>query len=317
VPGVEAAATSQHSLLGGDWGSDDVRIPASNAPMQTREPARNGVGPGFFATLRIPILRGRAIDEQDVRDARPVCVINAGLARTYFGKTDPLGQTVVRIDSQTASTPFTVVGIAADARYADLWDPDPPTYYIPFTRLGAIRSMMFALRSRSPPAALGEEIRAAVRSLDPNLPVTDFQTQLARDQTSVGSEQLLARLGGCFAFLGLLLAAIGIEGTMAYAVARRTRDIGVQMALGADRAQVLRGVLRETLLIAGAGVAAGLSLALALGPTLASQLYGVTAHDPATLLGAAAVLMAVALGAGWLPARRAASVDPVVALRCE
>lgn len=317
LPAVVSVSASQHALLSGNLGGDEIRLPASSAPTQEHDALRNGLGPDFFTTMRIPMLQGREIDERDVRDARPVCVISQTAARVWFGGRNAIGQQVVRSDSSTASTTFTVIGIAADARYASLTDAIQPAYYIPYTRLSSLHDLTFELRARGAPETVLGAVRQTVRGLDPNLPITELHTQAALDVSTLGSQQLLARLGGFFAVLGLLLAAIGIEGTMAYAVARRTREIGIKMALGASRRGVLGAVLRESLDIAAAGVAVGLGLALALAQFIASQLTGVAPRDPATLAGAGLVLLAVALGAGYWPARRAAQVDPAITLRSE
>jgi len=317
VAGVAAVGVSQHTLLGGDAGGDDFRVPTSADPTKWRSTGRNGVGPGFFETMRIPLLRGRTINEQDVRDAANVAVINQALAREYFGTSDPLGQLILRQDPGNKTTPFTVVGVVGDARYYSLQGKFEPTIYIPYTRLSSLQDLTFAVRAEAPMAAVMPAIRQAVQAVNPGLALEDVQTQATQDFSTLGSERLLAKLGAAFALLGLLLAAIGIEGTMAYAVVRRTRDIGVRMALGADGGQVARTIAREALVIAGYGVVAGAALSLAVGKLIASQLYGVTARDPWTLAGAAALLLMVAALAAWLPARRAAAVDPLKALRCE
>ncbi|HWG38315.1 MAG TPA: ADOP family duplicated permease, partial [Terriglobales bacterium] len=317
LPGVRAVGVSQHTLLGGDAGGDDFRVPASADPTKFRGTGRNGIGPGFFAAMRIPLLRGRDINEQDVRDAANVAVINQALARAYFGAGDPLGQLMLRRDPGNKTTRFTVVGVAGDARYYSLAGKIEPTIYIPYTRLSSLQDVNFAVRADAPLGAVTPEIRQAVRAVNPGLALENIQTQETQDLSTLGSERLLAKLGAAFALLGLLLAAIGIEGTMAYAVVRRTRDIGVRMALGADRGQVAWGIAREALIIAGCGIAVGAAGSLAMGKLIAAQLYGVTARDPWTLGAAAAILLAVAGLAAWLPARRAAAVDPLKALRCD
>ncbi|MGH9394173.1 MAG: ABC transporter permease, partial [Terriglobales bacterium] len=298
LPGVAAVGVSQHTLLGGDSGGDEYRVPASHNPSQWRGTMRNGIGPGFFAALRIPILRGRAIEAGDLRAAATsgmsVGVVNQSLARAYFGSADPIGQLMIRRDLGGQTTPFTVVGIAADARYATLGGDFHPTLYIPYTRLSALQNLPFEVRAAGPADTIMPALRQAVHAMNPGLALEDVETQASQDFSRLGSERLLARLGAAFALLGLLLAAIGIEGTMAYAVARRTRDIGVRMALGADRRQVALAIARETLWVAGAGVALGAGASLALDKLIASQLYGVAPRDPETLMASAAVLLAVA-----------------------
>lgn len=317
IAGVTSVGTSQHTLLGGDAGGDTYRAPTSSNPGAWRDAGRNGIGPGFFTTLGIPVLHGRAVGEGDVRDGSAVADINESMARALFGTKDPLGQLILRRDEGSHATPFTIIGIVGDTRYATLRGNFQPTIYIPYTRLVNLAGLTFELRMVAPPSVVIPEVRRAIQTENPGLALDNVQTQTAQDLTTLGSERLLAKLGSGFALLGLLLAAIGIEGTMAYAVVRRTREIGVRMALGADRRRVAGAIAREALLVAVGGIALGAGLALALGRLIASELYGVVPSDVSTLAGASLVLLLVALGAAWLPARRAAAISPMTALRSE
>ena len=317
MPGVEAVGVAQHTLLGGDIGGIAVRVPASSDPALLRGAKRNNIGPGFFAALRIPLLRGRAIDERDVQNRAAVTVVNEALARKFFGGAEPLGQRIVLPAPGGRSTAFTVVGVVADTRFGALGGGFPATAFFPYTSLGAVHDLTFAVRAGRSPDSIVGQVRQVLSELNPGIVMDRFQTQVEQDFSTLGSQRLLAKLAAAFALLGLLLAAIGMEGTMAYAVVRRTRDIGVRMALGADRGQVARAVAREALVIAGCGAAAGAAASLALGKLIGAQLYGVSVRDPLTLAAAATVLLAVAGLAAWLPARRAAAVDPLKALRCE
>jgi predicted permease len=285
-----------------------------------RAPARtwiNFVGPGFFDVLLIPLVLGRGIGQQDMGSASKVAVINETCARNYFGAGSPLGKRF-----RWSSKPeweVQVVGVVKDAKYHRLRGDFPPTIYVPYTQaqFGWPQAMHFEVRTTADPAAVIAAIRAAVREIDRTLPLTDVITLEGQIEASLAQERLFASLVSLFGAITLVLACVGIYGLVACSVASRTREIGVRMALGADRIAVLRMILGEVGVTTAAGLAVGVPLILALARIIESQLYGVKAHDPVSILAAAAGVTAVALLAAYFPARRAMRIDPMRALRYE
>jgi ABC-type antimicrobial peptide transport system permease subunit len=213
---------------------------------------------------------------------------------------------------------YQIVGVCADTRYGSLREDPPPVFYLDYRQAPEIDwGMTFAVKTRSARAGITPSLRRAVQSVDQNLPLTDVRTQEEQIDELLMNERIFADLSTGFGILALVLACIGIYGLMAYSVSRRTNEIGIRMALGARSEQVLRMVLSEAVWMTAAGLVIGLGGAVALGRLIASQLYGLKAWDPPTLVASAALLILVALGASWVPAHRAASVDPVAALKAE
>ena len=243
-------------------------------------------------------------------------MINQTLARKYFGDTNPIGREVVYVVSSVDRTAVEVVGVAGDAKYTDLRTPVPPTLYLPaLQQLGGEAN--FALRVDGNETAVFNPVRAAVREIDPALPVQNLRTQDQQLDQLHGQELLFARLSGFFGVLALGLACVGLYGLMSYAVLRRTPEIGLRMALGAAPGRVLRMMLRESLAVAGAGVVAGVVAAAALGGLIKSMLFGLSPIDPVTYAGVSVLLIGVALAASGLPALRASRLEPTEALREE
>jgi predicted lysophospholipase L1 biosynthesis ABC-type transport system permease subunit len=242
-------------------------------------------------------------------------VLNRALARLLFPGENPVGKS---IRNGKDRPPLTVVGVAGDVRYNRVRDAAPPTFYLTFReRPTAPDEMMFQVRVAGDPGSAMAAIRGTVAALDPNLPVVDLQTQTDAIDGALSVERVFAILTGAFAALALLLAAIGLYAALAFSVARRTREIGVRMALGATASRIRTTVMRDALAQTLAGIAAGAAGSVAFSRVLRSQLFGLSALDPAVLAAAAAVLLAAGALAAWLPARRAARVDPMTALRSE
>ncbi len=277
----------------------------------------NVVGPEFFETMGIGRLLGRGIEARDTENSARVVVVNETMARQYFGGENPIGRRI-RFTRFGAGKDYEIVGVVRDARYEKLRGDYPPTGYFAYTQDAVpLGRMYFELRAAGDPSALIRAVRSAVQEMEPNLPLFDVKTQSQQIDETLLQERLFARLSSFFGLLAVLLMCTGLHGAVAYALARRTREIGIRMALGAPRRQVLWMMLRESLALVVLGIAAGIPLALLVLRLVGGFLYGLTPCDPLTLAGAALAMLAVATLAGFLPARRAARLDPMLALRYE
>lgn len=308
IPGVLAASFSGEPLVNG--GPSTTNFDPAGEPRGSHEAWMNVVGDGFFGTMRIPLLRGRGFGQQDGAKSQKVAIINERLARLYFPGRDPIGLTF-------NSPPIRIIGIAGNTKFSDLRQTPPPTYYVPESQNGGWNQVTFEVRTAGDPLALAHEATRTVHAFDQELPLSRIRTQEEQIQDSIRDVRLFAMLAMAFGVLALVLACIGIYGLLAYQVAQRTNEIGVRMALGAERRRVLTMVMCNAAWMAIMGIVIGVGVTLELGRLMASLLYEVKFWDPVALAGAALVLMAVALAASWIPARRAAGVDPMQALRHE
>lgn len=274
----------------------------------------NVVEPGFFATVKLPLVRGRDFAPGDTESALPVAIVNEAAARQLWPGQDPIGKQVGVPDTPgTRARTMTIVGVAKDAPLMSLGEVAEPYLTVPLAQNFASRVSLL-VRTTDGRNAI-PEIRQLVRSINPNLPVTEAMSLAEVTAIGLVPQRIAAAVAGSLGIVGLLLAAIGIYGVTSYAVSRRTREIGIRIALGADAGQVRRLVLRQGLVLAAAGVAIGIVLAGIGTRVLESLLFGVSGLDPATFAGACALFAAVALVATYIPARRATLVDPMVALR--
>ena len=241
-------------------------------------------------------------------------MINEAAAKKYFPNENPIGRKFG--SSVEKSGELEIVGVLRDAKYDSVREPAPPTMYVPYTqtRLGG---SVFEVRTAGVPASVTSGVREAVRQIDPNLPVTDVSTQLEQVEQRFQQEKLFAQAYALFGALALIVASVGLFGLMSYSVARRTNEIGIRMALGAESRDVLHLVMRESMLLVAIGVVAGVAIALASGRLVATLLYGLPPTDPMSIALAAGVMIFVSAVAGYLPARRASRVDPMVALHYE
>ena len=316
IPGVRSATFSRMPLLtGGAWNTR-VAVPGHPPPRGKTDTAMlNAVDGDFFTTFGIPVILGRTFTRRDDAQATKVVVINETMAHQFFGDENPVGRRFERIFGPN-KTDLEIVGVVGDARYASVKGKIPATAYLPFSQEPEGWAN-YAVRTNGDPEAMVASIRAAVREIDPNLPLANVRTQEAQIEKLFARERLFARFSSFFGVLALALVCVGLYGLMSYAVTCRTGEIGIRIALGALPRRVLGMILRESLTLVMAGAAIGLAAASLLTSTVEKMLFGVVRFDPATY-GAMTLLLAVAaLLAAWLPARRAAKVDPMVALRCE
>lgn len=318
VPGVQSATVTLFPFIGGGaWNTLVVPEGQHYKPDEWHTALVNGVGQDFFSTFHIGILEGRAFTAGDTASAPKVAVVNESFVKKYFPNVNPIGRTIDAGGGKRAST-LRIVGVCNDARYYDLREAPQATFYRPYEQIDGMTAMTdptFAIATRVQGAKLLPSLRDAVQSVDRNLPLLDVRTQDEQIAESIQQPRIFADLSSTFGVLALVLACIGIYGIVAYSVSQRTNEIGIRMALGAQPGRMLRMVLREASWLSITGVIAGLAGALALGRMVGSLLYGLKAWDPMTLAGSAFLLLAVTLAAAWIPALRAARVNPVDALR--
>jgi predicted permease len=318
LPGVRSVSASEIELLAN---SDSyANITPEGFPMTedtNTDVQQNWVGPNFFSTLGIPLLAGREFDDRDVSGAPKVAIVSEKTAQMYFHGQNPIGRHFAFGSGNDVHPDIEIVGLVKDSKDTDLRQEIRPLVYIPYAQDTHQGDATFYVRTNVEPTAMAATLRKTIQSADPNLPVFDLKTLDQELDEIAFSERLLTFFSLCLGLLAALLAAIGLYGVMAYMVSRRTREIGIRMALGASQQNVAWLVLRENVRISAAGLGIGLVAAFALGKLIESQLFGVKASNPLVFLAAAVMLSTVAFLAGWLPARRAAAVDPMVALRYE
>ncbi len=327
IPGVRSASMSSSRLFTGSSSTSNISLPGYvPRTSENMDVQHNSVTPQYFATVGLALVAGRPLALTDRVGGPLVAVVNQAMVRRFLPPGSPIGRRFGFGGAKRARD-IEIVGVVKDAKYHRLDEKAVPLVYLPVAQLPDSMHDAHLLRDielRVDPAAgdaavawVAAQLRRAVAEAAPGLPVLNITTMSEQLTRSLARERAVARLTGFFGLLALLLAAIGLYGVMSYSVARRTGEIGLRMALGAPRAEVLGLVIRETLVLVAIGVATGLVATWALARLATSQLFGITAHDPATLVGATAALILVALLAGFLPARRAAGVEPMEALRYE
>ncbi|MGH9937717.1 MAG: ABC transporter permease, partial [Blastocatellia bacterium] len=321
LPGARAASLSSIGLLSGNRARSKVIAPGVVAQSGDDALCNTlSVGPNYFAAMGMPLLAGRDFGAQD-EQAPLVAVINQAMARHFFGAENPIGKHFsIEAHSQQGpqqGPPIEVVGVVKDAKYRSMREDAPRTFYLAWFQQPGNSDQTFQLRTVGAAENMAAAIRRAARELDPKLQIAELRTMNERVDESLAQERLIAQLAGFFSLFALLLACLGLYGIMSQAVLRRTREIGVRMALGARRGDVVRMVLRESMSLVVIGALIGLGAAVMTTRFVSSLLYGLAPTDPLTISLAVLVMIGVAALAGYLPARKASQVDPLVALRCE
>ncbi|HEU4835422.1 MAG TPA: ABC transporter permease [Pyrinomonadaceae bacterium] len=315
IPGVQAASFAYFTFHQGSWTSPAYTRERPDHPEDRDSLRNNIVGPDFFAAMGIPLVQGRGFGPQDTINSQKVAVVSESMARQFFPSGSPVGKRF-GIDGPDSTEALEVIGVVKDAKYGELTEDVSPIAYYPHSQLPDVLGNL-VVRFSGPASAVVPQVRQTIKQIDRNLPIDDVVSLEDHVGRSLVQQKLVARLASFFGLLALLLACVGLYGVMSYGVARRTNEIGIRMALGAQGRSVLWLVLREALLLVVIGLVVGVLASLALTKTAASLLYELKPNDPLTIALATLVLSAVALIAGYLPARRAARVDPMVALRDE
>jgi predicted permease len=318
LPGVRSASIGMTSPMSGSVAAFDVSVEGQPPPSGGGAPQVVAVGPGYFETEGMRIVVGRAISTQDTGSSAPVAVVNQAFARRFIPRGNPIGR---RLGMGTPFKPpgIEIVGVVEDAKYSSAREPAGPMFFLSAFQLQSVMTYVneIQIRATGDPASVTGEVRGAIREINPNLPITNVTTLAEQVNNSLGQQRAISGLTGFFGILGLMLACVGLYGIMAYTVARRTREIGIRVALGAGRSDVLGMVVGQGLKLTLVGVGIGIIGALAVTRFLSSLLYGVKPTDPPTFIAVSLILTAVALLASYIPAWRATKVDPMVALRYE
>ncbi len=318
LPGVRAVSASEIPMLAGSNSTSNITVEGYNAQEdEDMQVDQNSVGPDFLATMGIPLLNGREFSNSDTSASPKVAIINESVARRFFAGRKPVGLHFGFGGAKDAKIDIEIIGIAKDSKNTDLRDEFHPSVFLPYSQSEHAGNATFYARTNQDPVALTATVRNVVQGLDSNLPLYDVKTLTAQVDDIAFTDRLVTVFSLGLGLLASLLAAVGLYGVMAYVVARRTREIGIRMALGATQQSVAWMILREILGMLAAGLVIGLIAAYGIGRVIESQLFGVKASDPFVFFISAGLLVTVALLAGWFPSRNAASVDPMVALRYE
>jgi len=316
VPGVHSVSMSENgALTGNDW-QMTIRVDGYQIKEgEDMNPRVDGVGPRYFETMGVPLVSGREFTDRDVKGAPRVAIINETMAKYFFEGSSPIGRRFGF--ARGSATDIEIVGVVKDVRSLDLRDQAPRFVYIPYAQDESVTQLTYYVRAARDARAMPTALRQAVQRIDANLPIFDMKSMQVQVDESLFVERMVAVLSVAFGALATLLAAIGLYGVMSYAVTRRTREIGIRMALGAERRRVLWLVLKEVAVMSVVGIVGGLAAALWLTRQVQAQLFGLAPTDPATLTVAALLLGLIALAAGYFPARRATTIDPLVSLRTD
>ena len=324
IPGVKSATFMNEKPFTGRAYLTSAVIPGY-VPKPGEDLANNWtitylVGPRYFGTLQMPLLAGRDFDDRDTTSMPKVAILNETMARHYFGDRNPIGQGISFDLKKGARPDVEIIGVVRDARYFDIDEDHQDAIFTPLEQSASrndSQAVSFAIRTAADPDRMAADVRAALRSIDANLPLYDFTTMNQQVQSTISQQRMMAMLSGFFGLLALTLSAIGLYGVLAYSVSQRTGEIGVRMALGANRGRILQMILGETGQLLGIGVIVGLGMSFAATRLIKTMLYGVTPDDPRSFLFGSLILVLVGVCAALLPARRAVRIEPMEALRYE
>jgi putative ABC transport system permease protein len=318
LPGVRSVSATDDPDLSNTDETGDISIAGIATSDQGVNVEQPWISPEYFATMEIPLLAGRRFESTD-REGKPsVAIVNAALANHFFGSPQAaIGHVIGFGGGPDTKFETTIIGVVGDTKHHAVRDPVIMTVFRSMLQHPQLNNISYVVRTWQQPEAAQAEVRSAMQALDSKLPLSNLQTEEEQISNSLSNERLIALLSASFGLVAVLLAAIGLYGVLAYSTEQRTREIGIRMAMGADRVSVVRMVLQDVLWIGGISVVITLPLAMLLGRLIESQLFGVRASDPLTLFGGTLLVAAVALLAAMLPARRAASVEPMQALRSE
>ena len=329
-PGVSGVAFASMGVLeGSEWDSTITVDGYEAKPGENMNPYCNAVSPGYFKTMGVPFLLGRDFDQRDAVVIQPpdpdapgastfrVAIVNESFAKHYYGSASPIGRRIGFGGDPGTPTPIEIIGVVKDAKYTGVRDDIPQTVYFAYQQMDDAGSAVVYVRTGQDPGAAFGAVRRTVQEMDSTIPIYNLRTLARQIERSLLTERIVATLSTAFGALATLLAVIGLYGLMAYTVARRTREVGLRMALGAVSGDVVWLIMREVMVLVGVGVALGLAAAWGVSRLIGNQLYGVSPNDPMTMVAAACGLTIVALMAGYIPAFRAARVNPVTALRYE
>jgi predicted permease len=317
VPGVLAVTYSENGLFNGPESAGPVAVEGYLQQSEADALARfDHAGPGYFSSIGIGLLLGRDIEERDTANAPRVAVINEAMARFYFQDGNPIGKRIFWLPRNRQS--LEIVGVARNVQdHSVRWKPIR-RFYVPFSQpIEGLTALIFEVRTRVDPESVMTSLERAIKDVDPSLPILSMLTLEQLMDRSILVERIITTLAGIFGALALLLASLGLYGVMSYAVIRRTGEIGIRMALGAQAGNVLLMILRESMALVLVGIALGIPAGMAATRVISSRLYGLKTNDPWSLAVVVAVLLTISIIAGYLPARRAARVDPMIALRHE
>jgi predicted permease len=322
VPGVEAVSLSDIALISNSRSSSDFHVEGTPTVQRDRgdysgDSDLADVGPDFIQVMRIPIVAGRAFTQQDAESTRAVSVITQSAAKRFFPNQNPIGKRFSTTDNAERRIWYEIVGVASDVHYDNLRREPESLHFDLYRQQHGIGGATYIVRTSMPPEAITPSLRTVIQKIDKDLPLIDIRTQQEQIDSTTQQERVFASLTVGFGVLALALACVGIYGIMTYTVTQRTNEIGIRLALGAQRGRVRTMVLRESAWLTVTGIVAGLAAALALGRLVKSMLYGLTPNDPISLTAAGSLLLAIALLASWIPAARASRIEPMEALRHE